>query len=247
MFNLLKWATGALITATLVACGGGSDSGSAAPGAPAVPSAPVASTETFAFKTAYVNLVTASQTKTFKISASGAGQSVSGSGTVIFGGLASATFEGRTALTRSISVSGSLTDNGQAIAFPSSSSNEYYDSSYNPLGASDGTEYAFIDNSPPSIPQTVKVGGSGVMYTFMRYNSSTKNTLLGTSVYSYVVEPDTAMTALVTIVETVKDTAGKVTETTSSVFRITPSGGASLVKETATDLNTNVILTATYN
>jgi hypothetical protein len=245
MFNQLKWATGALITATLVACGGGGDSGSAAP---VVPTGPVASTETFAFKTAYVNLVTTSQTKTFKISASGAGQSVSGSGTVTFGSLSPATFEGKTALTRSITASGSLAGNGQAITIPISSSNEYYDSNYNPLGESDDTEYAVIDNIPPSIPQTVKVGGSGVLYTFMRYNSSTKNTLLGTSVYSYVVEPDTATTALVTVVETVKDTAGKVTVTSGSVFRITPSGGVSLVKETVTDLtNLNVTWTATYD
>ena len=46
MFKQLKLVASLAITATLAACGGGGDSG---------PTGPVASTETFAFKTTFAN------------------------------------------------------------------------------------------------------------------------------------------------------------------------------------------------
>jgi hypothetical protein len=236
MFKQLKLAIGLAITATLVACGGGGDS---------APAPPVTSTDTFAFKTAYVNLITTSQTKAFKVSGTVAGIAVTGSGTATFGNLSSATFEGKTALSRSYTATGTASANGQTIPV-NVTSTLYYDSNYNPLGTA-SNEYAVINSTPPSIPQTAKVGDTGVLYTFIRYATRSKTDLRGTNTVSYVIEPDTATTALVTIIETAKDNTGKVIASASLVFRATPTGSITLVKETATDFTFDIILNLTYD
>jgi len=213
----------------LVACGG-SGGGDSTVATPAVPALPVASPETFALKTAYVSLISTSQTKSFKISVSEPYQSVSGSGTVTFGSFSPATLNGKSVLSRLTTYSGSLTGNGQTISLPKSTTVSYFDLNYNLLGESDGATYYVLGNTPP-IPEKVKVGDRGFLYSYNLYTGSTKNTLIGTSIISYIVEPDTLTTALVSLVATLKDGVGNTIATSSRVLRVTPSGGVALVKE----------------
>jgi hypothetical protein len=235
MFKQLKLVASLAITATLVACGGGGDSG---------PAAPVVSTESYQFRNVYVNYITTSQTKQYTISGTSSGVAVTGTGVVTFGNVSPANFEGRAVLSRSVTATGSLVVNGQSVPL-NTTSTAYFDSNYNPVGGV-STEYEVINSTPPSIPQTVKIGDTGILYTFNRYPTSTKAFSLGTNTVSYVIEPDTATTALVTIIGTEKDTSGKLTSSSSAVFRATASGNITLVKETSTDYTSNTTLTATY-
>lgn len=110
---------------TLSACGGGGGGGATSTG-------PVASTETFQLRTAYVNYVTETRSLPFTVTGTSSGYSVTGSGTATQGSLTSTTFESQAALQKTTTVTGSITANG--VTTPLSSSNTtYVDSNYNPL------------------------------------------------------------------------------------------------------------------
>lgn len=68
-----------------------------------------------------------------------------------------------------------------------------------PLGHSNDSEYG-VYQTPITIPSSVKVGDGATVGTETLYTDSTKFTPAGTDVDSYVVEPDTAQTAIVNLI-----------------------------------------------
>lgn len=208
----------------LVACGGGG-----------LASGPVASTEVFQLRTAYTNSLKASQSS-FSVngtaSKNGKVVALTGSGTVTYSDLTSGFYGGNPALLQTTTVTGSAQGNG--ITFPvASKSTSYFNSNYEMLGNSTDAGYSErVTNSPSLPPLTAKVGDSGALWTFNTYSDSTKSSLIGKTVYSYVIEPDTASTALLKVIFDVYDNASKKLGNGSIVFKITPVGGISRVSET---------------
>lgn len=64
---------------------------------------------------------------------------------------------------------------------------------------------------------------------------------------SYVVEADTATTALLTLILTEKDTNNTTLSISSQQFRIRPDGTFTRIKETIIDYSDNINFTLTYN
>lgn len=103
---------------------------------------------------------------------------------------------------------------------------DYYDTNYVPLGYDDtasGGSYAVFQGTP-IIPASISVGGSGNIGTRTLYASSSKSTVNGKEVLSYVVEPDTAETAVVNLITKTYDASGNLILTTQDRYRIFASG-----------------------
>ena len=97
------------------------------------------------------------------------------------------------------------------------------DSNYIPKGSSSTNEYEVVTGSV-NIPDTIRVNDTGIMYTTNRYTDSTKKSSLGTYVRSFVLQPDSASTALLKIIQTQQNTMGVVTSIVTSNYRMTPAG-----------------------
>ena len=95
----------------------------------------------------------------------------------------------------------------------------------------------------PTIPTTVRVNDTGSLYVADRYTNSTKSVKRGTLTVTYVVEADTATTALLTLIRTEKDNQSVTTTTNAGQFRITPAGSLTRVKETGLTGDTSVVIT----
>lgn len=217
----------------LTACGGGGGGGATAP-------AQVASTQTFQIKTAIVNNFNATSTKSFTVSGTLNGVSVTGTGTVTNGSISSTTFETISALQKVSTVSMSLTANGVTTPITTTSTS-YVDTNYVPLGSL-STEYEVV-TAPVTIPTTALVNDTGTAYTANRYTSISKATLLGTDTVTYVMLPDTASTALLKVIHTSKDTGGNITLQSSATSRITPAGTITPISETGISSAVNLVIT----
>jgi hypothetical protein len=235
MKNTIKLILATASVALLTACGGGGGGDGGTP-------APVASADTFPLTTVYANTLQSSS-NTYSISGVVNGVAVTGSGTVTRGALSSGTFEGSSAQQRTTTSTGSIVANGQTIPLNTSSIG-WFDSNYLPLGSSGGEEYVVVVGSAV-IPATVRVSDTATVYTANRYSDSSKTVLLGTDTVSYVVEADTATTALLTLISTERDTSNTLTSTSAQQVRITPSGTFTRIKETL--LEGSNTLTFTYN
>lgn len=232
MLKIIKTVGALSVLALLTACGGGGDGGAAAV---------VASTESFPLRTVYTNTLTSSSSSNYTLSGTVNGVAVTGSGTVTYGNLSGGTFEGAAALQRTTTGTGSFVANG--TTFPlNSSSTDWVDSNYVPKGESGGDDYVVITGTP-TIPTTVRVNDTGPLYTANRYADSTKAVLRGTSTATYVVEADTASTALVTLIIEEKNNSNITTSTSSVQLRITPAGAFTRVKETYLEDSSTLTIT----
>ncbi|WP_296446100.1 hypothetical protein [Rhodoferax sp. UBA5149] len=83
--------------------------------------------------------------------------------------------------------------------------------------------------TPPSFPASVTVGSTGVFGTLTLYTDSTKTIPTGQSVGSYVVEPDTATTAIVNQISKNYNASGVLTLTEQDRYRIAATGTPVLV------------------
>ena len=218
--------------ALLAACGGGGGGGN---------SGPVTSTETFQLRAAYVNYFSDTRSLPFTVTGSVSGTSVTGSGTTTQGAVSSATFEAQAAQAKTTSATGTFIANGQSFSLASSAT-AYVDSNYNPLGFN-GSEYEVVSSSTP-IPATARISDTATWYTSNRYTNSSKTTRVGTTTATFVLEPDTASTALLKIIEIERNTSNAVTSTSTITFRMTPSGALTRLSETVTEGTTS--LTVSY-
>ena len=151
----LKYTLAATSFALLVACGGG---GGGSGGSPA----PVASTNTFDLRAAYVALFTTPSSNQFNASGTIEGVSVTGSGTATSGSVTAGTFEGLQSLQRSQTISATFTGNGQSIPLTVTST-DWTDSNYVPRGST-GDDYEVVVGTP-TIPTTARVNDTGVLFT----------------------------------------------------------------------------------
>ena len=209
-----------LASIVLFGCGGGGGGNDPAP-------VPPATTDTYQLWRAWVNYATESSTRNFSISGSVNGVGVAGSGSATVGSLTSATFEGKAALRKTTTVSGTISGAGQTFPYGGSSTT-YLDTNYLPLGGS-ASEYAVVTGT--SIPQTAKVNDTSVLYTYTRYPSSAKSFSIGTGVVSFALVPETSSSSLLKVISTDKTTGGAVEATTIQTFRITPEGALTPLTE----------------
>jgi hypothetical protein len=208
----------------IAACGGGG-------GTADTSTSTVTSTESFMLKAAIAN---SNQAGANNVTINGfmSGVAITGSGSVTRGSLSAGTFEGTSLFQQTITTMINLTVSGVTVPF-NDTTVYWYDSNNIPIGESDGDEYTVV-NGTPIIPTTVKVNDTGIMYTANRYSDSTKATLLGTSSVSYVIQADTATTALLKLINKEIDTNGD-TVTYTQLSRITPAGTNTTIKRTVED------------
>jgi hypothetical protein len=196
----------------LTACGGGGGGGTPAP------TGPVTSTLSFPLQTGYRTLIANGAANSFTISGTCAG---SGNHTVGAANTAT-TFEGSAALSAASTWTMNFT--GCTLSSVAATSTTYYDSNYLPRGVSSvGTNYG-VYQTAPTIPSTVMVGNTGTIGTETLYTNSTKTVGNGTTVVSYVVEADTANTAIVNLIARVYNASGTLTATEQDRYRIDAAG-----------------------
>lgn len=199
-----------LATSLLVGCGGGGGSTGSA--------APVASTLAFPLQSGYHTLVANGLTKSFTISGtcSGSGNKSSSPANT------AATFEGASALASTSTTTMSFTNCTPASV--ASTSTVYSDTNYNPRGFNSvGVNYA-VYLTPLVIPATVSVGNTAVLGTQTLYTDSTKSASGGRVDQSFVVEADTASTAIVNLISKVYNASGILTGTEQDRYRISSVG-----------------------
>ena len=109
----------------------------------------------------------------------------------------------------------------------------YYDNNYVPLGGTSGSGDYGVYLTPPSIPVSVAVGDTGTIGTENYYTDSTKTTPRGSVVETFVVEPDSADTAMLNVMSKDYDAAGVLHQTAQTRYRISRSGALTL---TSTDI-----------
>ena len=209
-FKLLALAISLLITA----CGGGGGGGA---------SSPVASINTFDLRAGHSRLAASGFTKTLAVSGTCTGSFSLTSGPAT----TNTTFEGIAALSRSAVVSLNVSNCNPASNVGTTTS--YFDSNYVPLGYSVvGGNYA-VWASPPSFPVAARVGDVAVAGTVNKYTNSTKSTSAGTEENSYVIEADTATTAIVNLISKNYNAAHTLTSTEQDRYRIAADGSLTLI------------------
>ncbi|MFM6990817.1 MAG: hypothetical protein ACKOWD_05870 [Rhodoferax sp.] len=193
----------------LTACGGGGGGGTPPP---------VSSTLSFPMLSGYRALVANGASHNFTISGTCTG---SGNHTVGAANIPT-TFEGSYALSGASTWTMNLT--ACSVSSLASTATTYYDSNYQPRGFySVGNNYG-VYLTAPTIPATVMVGNTGTIGTEALYTNSSKTVGNGTNVLSYVVEPDTANTAIINLISRAYNAGGTLIATEQDRYRIDAAG-----------------------
>jgi hypothetical protein len=109
-------------------------------------------------------------------------------------------------------------------ASSSTTATSYYDNGYVPLGFNNvGISYG-VYVSPPTIPTFVTIGGTGGVGTETLYRDSTKTTVIGRLDVSYLVETESATTAVINLIGKNYNAAGTLTSTEKNRYRINSTG-----------------------
>jgi hypothetical protein len=105
----------------------------------------------------------------------------------------------------------------------------YYTTTFSPLGYEViGDEYA-VYTTGPVLPDTVKVGDRAAIGTLTLYADSTKAEKVGRIDVSFVVEPDTADTAIINLIYQQFDAASILEATEQQRWQITGDGSLTIV------------------
>jgi hypothetical protein len=222
-------ATTALLM--VAACGGGGSSTGAGI---------TSSTEIFQVRNAFTSYVTNTSTYNGTLSGTVSGSPISGTFQINQGALVTTTFEGIAALRKPFSSTLNFTLNGQSRQLQSSDS-EFYREDYLPLGKTSDDSYEVVVGNT-AIPTTARVGDSGDLYVQTIYSSSAKNTITGRVFLSFVLEPDTATTAILKLIEVEKNPSNVVESTATVSFRITPAGQITRIAETLVSSESNITI-----
>lgn len=216
-----------LIVGILISgCGGGGGGGSAPP------AGPVASTLSFPVRAGLNALTASGRTDTLRANGTPATEVADGlcSGTLSQNtgpANGAATFEGAPALA-AVSVT-TISFSNCTPASSTSTTTEYSDSNYLPLGFQElGGEYG-VYLVPPVIPTSARVGDVGIVGTITLYTDSTKTTSVGNRNISFVVEPDTASTAIVNVIAQEYDAFSTLLFTEQDRYRMTSTGALTLI------------------
>jgi hypothetical protein len=137
----------------------------------------------------------------------------------------------------------SLVTNGQTIPI-NETNTTWVDSNYTPKGESSISSDYVVITAYGTLPSAARINDTGTAYTANRYADSTKAVLRGTRTVSYVLEADTASTALVSLIIEDKNTSNVTTNKSTLQLRITPTGTFTRIKDTSVEGTTT--LTFTY-
>jgi hypothetical protein len=223
MKRLFNLTFGLFLSALLIGCGGGGGGGSGG--------GPVTSTLTFPLATANANLINNGYTLNLAVTGTqiynGKSYGVTGSVTLAQSASTPSTFEGQPALLNTQSMNGTVTVLSATLPV-TSSAQVYSTTNYAPLGQVASGSY-YVMQGTPTIPSTGKVGDTAVIGTFNVYTDSTKLNLLGTAKISYVVEADTASTAIIALIEDDYDTSNTLNASTQTRWKMDASGNVTFV------------------
>jgi hypothetical protein len=227
----MKWSfdliLGLSLAALLAGCGGSGGGGG---------SGPVASTLTFPLATANANLINNGYTLHLSVTGTqvvnGTSYGVTGSVTLTQSTPTVSTFEGQAALLNTQSMTGTLTVLSVSVPF-ASSAQIYSTTNYAPLGEISSGSY-YVMQGTPTIPLTGKVGDAAVIGIYNVYTDSTKIVLLGTANIHYVIEADTANTAIINLIEDDYDISNAVIASTQNRWKMNSSGNVTFVSNRLT-------------
>ena len=215
----------------LVACGGGGGGGS---------TGPVVSTNSFPLRAGYTALVAAGAIDNFTISGTCAG-----SATITDSPAIASTFEGVAGFASTSTFTFTFTNCTPTSGADTSTT--FYDANYTPLGISNpGGDYEKFQTVPPPLPASVMVGNTASYGTLIVYTDSSKTVTTGTRVFSYVVEADTASTAIINLISRSFDNASQLLGTQQSRYRIAANGSLTIVSidtQLSTTSTTHLLLT----
>lgn len=187
MLKIIKTVGALSVLALMTACGGGG-------GGTSAPTTPVASTNTFNFLSGYQRYIAAATSESFTISGSCDGTATETSTAASN----STTFEGNPALSN-VSVSTRLLTNCTPASSAGTGTSFYNPSTYAPLGSNEvGGDYGVYGST--NIPTSVRVGDAGVIGTETLYTNNTKTSVAGRNDVSFLIEADTATTAIVNLI-----------------------------------------------
>lgn len=216
MFSHLSRALALIaIPLQLIACGGGGGGGGS--------TGPVASTNSFSLLAGYTTLVAGGATDNFTISGTCAGTA-----TITDAPAVASSFEGIAGFASASTLTFTFTNCTPASGAETSTT--FYDANYTPLGTSTpGTDYAKFQTVPPPLPASVKVGDTAAYGTLIEYTDSSKAVTTGTRILSYVIEADTATTAIVNLISKSYDNTSQLLGTQQTRYRIAANGTLSMV------------------
>lgn len=199
-------------TVLLTACGGGGGSGG-----------PVASANAFNVLAGYQHLVASGQSRNLAVTGT-----CSGTASLTRGPANTpATFEGVAGFSATETTVVTLSNCSPASR--TDTTTQYYDVNYVQLGFSIlGGDYG-VWASPPSIPVSVHVGDSGMLGTINAFTDSGKSVSTGREDVSYVIEADTASTAIVDVIYRDYDGSNVLQSTEQDRYRMSASGDLTLI------------------
>ncbi len=195
----------------------GSVAGCAGSGAGSTPSGPVTSTLSFPLQSAYISLVVSGWSKTFVVSGdcSGTGSTTSAPAST------PATFETVTGFSAVQTTTMSLA--GCTPSSIASGATNFYDTNFNLLGFSSTGNYGVVQPLLV-IPASVMVGSTGNVGTITLYTDSAKSVGNGRQDWTYVVEADTADTAIINRIVKLYDASSTLLSTEQDRYRIAATG-----------------------
>lgn len=192
-------------------CGGGGGGGGGS-------SSVVASTNAFNVLSGWQALTAAGWSKTFAVSGTCTGSIALNDGPVN----TATTFEGSAALSGTAVTN--ITFTNCTPSSISSTETRYTDSNYIPRGyLVQGGDYG-VYATTPAIPTSVHVGDTGIVGTVSRYTDSTKTTPDGRQDVSYVIEADTATTAILNVISKVYDKNSVLIVTEQDRYQVAANG-----------------------
>jgi len=189
-------------------------------GGGSTPAGPVTSTLSFPLQSAYNTLVANGMANTFTVvsgACSGTGNKTSAPATT------AATFERVPGLSAVETFTMTLSSSCVPLS-TAQTSTSYYDSNYVPRGTNNVGVHYGVYLTPPTLPTSVTVGGTGIFGTETLYTNSTKTTGNGRADRSYVIEADTSTTAIVNLIEKIYNANGTLTVTEQDRYRISAVG-----------------------
>ena len=196
--------------AILTACGGGGGDAPAATAAQA--------TTSFPLQSGYKARIAGGSSENFNITGD-----CSGTAAIATAKPISASFEGTSGLSTTTTATINFTNCTPASNAVTSTA--FFDTNYNPLGSSiAGVEYGKFLTVPDALPTSVKVGDTAVFGTETIYTDSTKQVSTGQRIRSYVIEADTASTAIANLITKGFNASNQLLFTQQSRYRMAADG-----------------------